>query len=243
MASCHVEPKESHADKGDSTRPIVGARVPSRREGVPPFRAVRASAVESFADNDYMDGVLSDGAIEVVNKYQWVGSPRQGRFRVSIDGKAAGFAPLQSSLRAVVSPGSHTVRISLWNWYWSQRADVEVPEGSTVVLKGDIDRSSPVLRRMAHMLFRPHSCLMLQMEAVSPSDEQADARQYEAVVQSQGRHSPQLLFAALTQVAGFLLIAVGAAAWPIAILGLVMVVVGFVWALRSMRARRRVLTT
>jgi hypothetical protein len=211
---------------------------------VPLSKAVRASAVESLADNDHMNSVLSDGAIEVVNKYQWVGNPRPGRFRVSIDDKAAGFAPLQGSLRAVVSPGSHTVRISLWHWYWSQPADVEVPEGSTVVLKGDIDRSSSVFRRMADMLFSPRSCLVLQMEAVFPSDEQVDARQSEAVVPSQGRHSPQLLFAALTQVVGFLLIAVGVTTtWPDALLGVVIVGVGFVWALRSMRARRRVLTT
>ena len=157
-----------------------------------------------------MSSVLSDGAtIQIVNKYQWVGIPRQGRFRVSIDGNAAGFAPLQGSLRAVVSPGSHTVRISLWHWYLSQRAEVHVPEGSTVVMKGDIDRSSSVLRRMADMLFRPHSCLVLQVEAIAPSEEQVQVRQPEAAVQFQRKHSQGLILGAVTQVVGFLLIAVG----------------------------------
>ena|ERR1700728_1832085 len=191
-----------------------------------------------------MSGVLSDGAIEVVNKYQWVGNPRQGRIRVSIDGKAAGFAPLQGSLRAVVSPGGHAVRISLWRWYWSQRADVDVPQGSTVVLRGDIDRSSSVLRRMADMLFRPRSCLVLRVEAISPSDEQVYVRQPEVAVQSQRKHSQQLVLGALLQVVGFLLIAVGVStAWPVVLLGIVVVAVGFIWTLRSMRARRRALTT
>jgi hypothetical protein len=191
-----------------------------------------------------MNGVLPDGTIEVVNKYQWVGNPRQGRFRVSIDGRAAGFAPLQGSLRAVVPPGSHTVRICLWRWYGSNHADVDVPEGSTVVLKGDIDRSSSVLRRMADMLLRPRSCLVLQVEAISPSDQQVDVRPPEAVVQPQRQHSQQLLLGALTQVIGFLLIAVGVAtAWPVALFGAVVVGVGFLWTVRSIRARRRVLMT
>ena len=76
----------------------------------------------------HMSGVVSDGAIEVVNKYQWVGNPRQGRFHVSIDGAPArlrapsGFAPGHVFARPP------RVRISLWHWYWSQRADVDVPQ-------------------------------------------------------------------------------------------------------------------
>jgi len=187
----------------------------------------------------------SNGGIEVLNKYQWVGNPRQGRFRVSIDGKAAGFAPLEGSFRATVAPGSHRVRISLWRWYWSRRVDVDVPEGSTVVLDGDIDRSFSVLRRMADMLFHPLSCMVLKVQATRPSGERrlSDARQSEATAQSQRRYSRQFTLGALVEVVGFLLIAIGArTVWPVALLGLVVVAAGFVWTLRSMRARRRALT-
>jgi hypothetical protein len=97
---------------------------------------------------------------------------------------------------------------------------------------------------MADMLFRPRSCLVLQVEAISPSDEQVYVRQPEATVQSQRKYSQQLILGALTQVVGFLLIAVGVStAWPVALLGIVVVGVGFIWTLRSMRARRRALTT
>jgi len=116
-----------------------------------------------------------------VNKYQWVANSRQGRLRVYIDGKAAGFAPLQGSFRATLAPGSHTVRISLWRWYWSRRVDVDVAEGSTVVLDGDIDRSFSVLARTSNMLFHPLSCMVLKVQAIRPTDERMpDARQSEA---------------------------------------------------------------
>ncbi|MGO8823653.1 MAG: hypothetical protein ACLQU9_00240 [Acidimicrobiales bacterium] len=110
------------------------------------------------------------GGIEVVNKYQWIGDPRFGRLRVSIDGKAAGSVPLSGSLRTAVVPGAHTVRISLHRQHWSPRVDVEVPAGSTVVLDGDIDRTSSVLRRMAGMLFHPLSCMELKVQTTRPSN-------------------------------------------------------------------------
>jgi hypothetical protein len=203
---------------------------------------------ERRADNELVTGeqggAESDGTIEVLNKYQWVGDPRLGRFRVSIDGKAAGFAPLEGSLQTMVAPGSHTARISFRRWYRSRSVEVDVPDGSTVVLEGDIDRSVSVLRRMVEMLFRPQSCLVLKVRTVHPSDDRAPDRQPEAIDHAQRQHSRHLVLGALMEVVGFLLIAVGAAtAWPVALVGLVVVAAGFVWTLRSVRARRRKLTS
>jgi hypothetical protein len=181
------------------------------------------------------------GGIEVVNKYQWVANPRQGRLRVSIDGKPEGFAPLDGSFQATVAPGSHTVRISLWRWYWSRRVDIDVPAGSTVVLEGDIDRSASVLRRMGDMLFHPLSCMVLIVQATRPSAELVPGlNQSETVAQGQRQYARQLTLGALVELVGFLLIVVGArTAWPIALLGVVAAVAGFVLTLRSVRTRRR----
>jgi hypothetical protein len=190
------------------------------------------------------ENAQSGGGIEVVNRYQWVANPRQGRLRVSIDGKSAGFAPLEGSLRATVAPGNHTVRISLWRWYWSRRVDVDVQAGSTVVLEGDIDRSATVLKRMADMLIHPLSCMVLKVQATRPSDERMpDERQAAATAQAQRQHTRQITLGALVEIVGFLLLIVGAhTAWPIALLGVVVVVAGSVWMLRSMQSRKRELS-
>ena len=93
----------------------------------------------TWADNGrvtgHQDGSESYGSVKVVNRYRRMGNPRQGRLRVSIDGKAAAFAPLEGSVRTSVSAGSHTMRISLWRWYRSRRVNVNLPEGSTVGAK------------------------------------------------------------------------------------------------------------
>lgn len=184
-----------------------------------------------------------EGGIEVLNKYQWVGNPRLGRLGVSIDGKAAGSAPLGGSFWATVAPGSHTVRISLWRWYRSRRVDIDVPAGSTVVLDGDIDRSVSVVRRMADMLFHPLSCMVLKVQATRPTGERVLDERPEAATQAQRRFSRQFALGALVEVVGFLLIVVGARiSWPVALVGLVAVVGGFVWTLRSMRTRKRAVT-
>ncbi len=211
-----------------------------------PVRAPRElQALESRADSGRMAGdretTQSDGGIEVVNKYQWLGNPRQGRFRVSVDGKSAGIAPLRGSYRGTVAPGSHSVRISLRRWYWSPCVDVDVPEGWTVVLEGDIDRSGSVFRRMAVMSFHPLSCMVLTVQAICPSDERMpDDRQSESANQAQRRYSRQVVLGALDELAGFALILVGVRySWPVALVGLVLIVGGFVWTLRTTLARKR----
>lgn len=106
------------------------------------------------------------GWLEVVNRYRWVGDPRQGRFRVYLDGRAVGWAPLSGSLRVPVSAGPHVVRVRLW-WYLSPRVGAGVGPGQAVRLEADIARELPVLQRMLFMMFRPFHSLSLTLAGAS----------------------------------------------------------------------------
>ena len=100
--------------------------------------------------------------LEVVNAYGWLGDPRLGRFRVYVDGKAVGSAPVSGSLRVPVLPGPHVVRVRL-RWYLSPSVDADAVPGQTVRLRADIARELSLLRRMARMLFRPFRSLSLDV--------------------------------------------------------------------------------
>lgn len=181
--------------------------------------------------------------IEVVNRYEWVMNPRQGRLRMRIDGKAAGFSPSKGSHRVEVPPGRHTVRISLWGWYWSMPVEVDVPAGSTVVLEGDIDRASSVLRRMIDMLTHPLSCMVLSVGGARASAAAAGTAQSAEAALSNARGkrlARQMSVGGGVQAAGFVLIIAGLrTAWPLIVIGAAMVIAGFVWIVRAMRARKQ----
>jgi len=55
------------------------------------------------ADSESVNGSW----LEVVNNYRWVGDPRLGKFKVYVDGKTVGSAPLSGSLRVPINPGHH----------------------------------------------------------------------------------------------------------------------------------------
>jgi hypothetical protein len=181
--------------------------------------------------------------IEVVNRYGWVMNPRQGRLRVRIDGQAAGFSPLNGSLRVEMPPGRHTVRISLWGWYWSRPVEVDVPAGSTVVLEGDIDRASSVIRRIADMLIHPLSCMVLSVRGAGAAepDVSVESTRAAAISNARGERLPrQVSIGGAVQAAGFVLIIAGLrTAWPLIVVGAAVVIAGFAWTVRAMRARKR----
>jgi hypothetical protein len=106
------------------------------------------------------------GWLEVVNRYQWIHDPHQGRFRVYLDGKAAGWAPLSGSLRVPVDAGRHVVRVRLW-WYLSPRVAAIVGPGQAVRLEADIAVELPVLQRMLLTMFRPFHSLSLTLAGTS----------------------------------------------------------------------------
>ena len=109
-------------------------------------------------------GTTEECQLEVVDAYRWVGDPRRGRFKVYIDGRAAGWAPLHGSLRLSIQPGRHSVRVRLW-WYTSATVGIDVHPGQTTRLDADIQRELSGLRRMLRMCFRPFRSLSL----VTPS--------------------------------------------------------------------------
>lgn len=100
--------------------------------------------------------------LEVVNNYQWIGDPRIGKFRVYLDGKAVGWAPLSGALQVPLDPGHHTVRVRLW-WYLSPQVEIDGVGGQTIRLEADIARELPVARRMARMGLRPFHSLSLSV--------------------------------------------------------------------------------
>jgi hypothetical protein len=104
--------------------------------------------------------VLDSSWLEVVNSYRWIGDPRLGRFRVYVDGKAVGTAPLSGALRVPVDPGHHVVRVRLW-WYLSPRVETDAVVGQVVRFEADIPRQLPVLRQMARITLRPFHSLSL----------------------------------------------------------------------------------
>ena len=106
------------------------------------------------------------GWLEVVNRYQWIHDPHQGRFRVYLDGQAAGWAPLSGSLRVPVNAGRHVVRVRRW-WYLSPRVDAVVGPGQAVRLEADIALELPVLQRMLLTMFRPFHSLSLTLAGPS----------------------------------------------------------------------------
>jgi hypothetical protein len=129
--------------------------------GVSGFGGLSGSDGDSSVDARSVDG---GGWLEVVNRYQWIHDPHQGRFRVYLDGKAAGWAPLSGSLRVPVSPGRHVVRVRLW-WYLSPRVGAGVGPGQAVRLEADIARELPVHQRMLLTMFRPFHSLSLTVGA------------------------------------------------------------------------------
>jgi hypothetical protein len=114
-----------------------------------------------------MDSGSVDGCwLEVVNNYRWVGDPRFGRFKVYIDGKAVGLAPLFDTLRVPIHPGHHTVRVRLW-WFLSLPVKIEIGSGQTVRLGADIPRDLPVPHRMMRMGLHPLQSLSLGVVGAS----------------------------------------------------------------------------
>jgi hypothetical protein len=90
---------------------------------------------------------------------EWFGDPRPGAFSVSIAGNRVGKLPVRDALTVPVSPGRHVVGIRQW-WYRSPPLTVDVEQGGTVRLRGDVSRSR-FLAGMAQFLFTPSSALVL----------------------------------------------------------------------------------
>jgi hypothetical protein len=117
------------------------------------------------ADSESVNGSW----LEVVNNYRWVGDPRLGKFKVYVDGKTVGSAPLSGSLRVPINPGHRTVRVRLW-WFSSPPVDADIGTGQTVRLGADIPRELPLLHRMMRMGLHPLQSLSLGVVRGSTDD-------------------------------------------------------------------------
>ena len=85
-----------------------------------PFRLTKSlRAVSNMARYSRPLTASGDCHLEIVNSYKWIADPRFGSFKVYVDGKAVGNAPLASSLKVAVLPGRRTVRVRLW-WYLTE---------------------------------------------------------------------------------------------------------------------------
>lgn len=114
-----------------------------------------------------------DCHLEIVNSYKWIADPRFGSFKVYVDGKAVGNAPLASSLKVAVLPGRRTVRVRLW-WYLSPLLEINAPSHGTICLDADIPRAVPFLRRMILMCFLPFRSLSLVVSDPSAATGKSD---------------------------------------------------------------------
>lgn len=103
------------------------------------------------------------GMVVVIQDRLWGGDPRFGGFRVRVDGRRAGIAPVGGRCFVTVKPGTHPVRIRQW-WYQSPSLVLDIHAGQTIRLKADIDRSAGVFRRMGRLLFKPWQSLSLSIE-------------------------------------------------------------------------------
>lgn len=95
----------------------------------------------------------STGCIAVRNDYKWVGSPAAGRFAVYLDGRFAGWAPLEGEFRQHVAPGTYSVRVR-WNYFLSPRVLVTVGQGKTKLYSADKPRTH-VFRAFLRALIDP----------------------------------------------------------------------------------------
>jgi hypothetical protein len=90
----------------------------------------------------------------------WFGNPQMGAFRVFLDGRAMGVAPVLGQVELPVSPGRHVVRIGQM-WFRSPAVVLDVAPGSTTRLRANIPIDLPLLPRLARFLVSPSHCLVL----------------------------------------------------------------------------------
>jgi hypothetical protein len=115
---------------------------------------------------------MDDAAVVVFQDRTRFGDPRMGAFKVYLDGRKAGIAPVHGELSVAVAPGDHTVSVGQL-WFRSPAMTVAVAPGSTTRLRADIPLSLPLARRMVLFLLRPRRCLVL--EVIRPTHTRVDA--------------------------------------------------------------------
>lgn len=176
--------------------------------------------------------------MEVVNKYRWVGDPRLGKFKVYVDGKAVGSAPLSGSLRVPIHPGRVGVRVRLW-WFASPPVQIDVGTGQTVQLWADIPRELPVLNRMMRMGLHPLQSLSLGVVSASAGGvDIMSVRPGRSIGALRVRET--LLAEGLVVGLGFALLSVGVrVSVALAIVGAVLVCLGAGLGVRALTRARR----
>jgi hypothetical protein len=106
--------------------------------------------------------------IEVLNVRNWTAEASKGRFRVYIDGKAAGWVNAFEPLRVPVAPGRHIVRIRGTYWF-SPRVPVDVTDNENRRMVANTSTDKPLA--LFFLLMRhPMSAFSLTLLQPGPDD-------------------------------------------------------------------------
>lgn len=205
----------------------------------------------SDVDDPILGSGISDGCwLKVVNNYPWVGDPRLGKFKVFLDGRAAGLAPVAGFLKVPMESGHHSVQVR-FRWYGSPRVEFDVESGETVRLGADIGRDLPVLQWMARTALRPSRSLslsLLQTPRVDPTasrsldrsapNGKSDPGSWTSVAMQRMRVA--WLVQGLMAILGFFVVLVGVRVGvALTIVGVVLVCVSAVLGIRTAAAYHR----